>query len=343
MSSGPILIVDDEPSNLAAMRQALGPEFALVFATDGEAALAALDKHRPALVLLDVRMPDMDGYEVCRRIKANPATADTPVIFVTTQDELKDELTGFELGAVDYLTKPVHPQIVRARIHTHLHLVDARRLDQAYREAVNMLAMSGHYNDTDTGCHIWRMAAYAGALARAVGWSQAQCRDLEIAAPMHDTGKIGIPASILKKPGALSPDEWVVMRTHCEIGHAILSNSTAPVFRLAAEIALRHHEKWDGSGYPGGLGGDAIPESARIVAVADVFDALTMKRSYKEEWPVERAVTALQDCAGAHLDRRLVDRFVTILPEILDIKRSWAERESALAALAALAAPASQA
>ena len=328
MSTGSILVVDDEASNLAAMREALGGEFALIFATNGVEALEAVARHHPALVLLDVRMPVMDGYETCQRLKAAPTTADIPVIFVTSQDDLDDELTGFDLGAVDYIAKPVQAQIVRARVRTHLHLVRAGRLEQAYEEAINMLGMCGHYNDNDTGNHIWRMAAYARALARAVGWTEDDCHDLQAAAPMHDTGKIGIPASILKKPGPLTPEEWSVMKTHCAIGHAILSNSRAPVFRLAAEIAMRHHEKWDGSGYPDGLAGQAIPESARIVAVADVFDALTMQRSYKDAWPVELAVAQLHDYAGNHLERRLVDRFVSILPEILAIKRSWAEREA---------------
>ncbi|MEY4753436.1 MAG: hypothetical protein RJA44_1111 [Pseudomonadota bacterium] len=335
---GPILVVDDEPANLAMLRQALGKEHQLVFATGGQAALDAVRKHHPSLLLLDVEMPDLNGREVCRRLKADPLTADLPVIFVTGHDSDEEEALGFALGAVDYITKPIRAPIVQARVHTHLQLVRHSKLEQAYRDAISMLGMAGHYNDNDTGLHIWRMAGYARALARAAGWSEAASRELETAAPMHDTGKIGIPGSILKKPGPLDAAEWVVMKTHSALGHAILSQSQAPVFRLAAEIALRHHEKWDGGGYPDGLAGEAIPESARIVAIADVFDALTMRRPYKEPWPVEKAVAQLQSSAGSHLDPRLVELFISILPEILEIKHGWEAKENAEAAAPAPAA-----
>ncbi|MEY4750558.1 MAG: hypothetical protein RIQ60_2772 [Pseudomonadota bacterium] len=324
---GPVLVVDDEPSNLAVMRSILSHEHKLVFASSGQAALDAVAKHQPALILLDLEMPGMDGYAVCRALKADPATADLPVIFVTGHDGVENETAGFDLGAVDYIAKPVRAPIVRARVRTHLQLVRASALERAHRDAISMLGLAGHYNDNDTGLHIWRMASYARALARAAGWSDAAARELEAAAPMHDTGKMGIPGHILRKPGPLDADEWVVMRTHTTIGYGILNQSKAPLFRLAAEIALRHHEKWDGSGYPDGLAGAAIPESARIVAIADVFDALTMKRPYKEPWPVERAVAQLQSGAGSHLDPRLVDLFVSILPEVVEIKRGWEARE----------------
>lgn len=323
MQTSPLLVVDDDPSNLAVMRQILAKDYPLAFANSGTTALTAVRKVQPALVLLDVHMQDMTGYEVCRKLKADPATADIPVIFVSAKDDVSDELEGFALGAVDYITKPVLAPIVRARVKTHLQLVRAGRLELAYREAITMLGKAGHYNDNDTGVHIWRMAAYARALARAAGWSDDACRDLENAAPMHDTGKIGIPGSILKKPGKLDAEEWVVMKTHCRLGHDILSHCHAPVFRLAGEVALRHHEKWDGSGYPDGLVGEAIPESARIVALADVFDALTMKRPYKEPWPIERAVEQIRVGSGSHFEPRLVELFLGILPELLDIMAHW--------------------
>lgn len=327
MSTGPILIVDDHPQNLAAMRQVLGQDYRLLFATNGTEALTAALERNPALVLLDIQMPDMDGYAVCRALKADPATESIPVIFVTGLTDVGNETEGFAAGAVDYIVKPLSPPIVRARVRTHLSLVQASRLERSYRDALSMLGVAGHYNDTDTGVHIWRMAGYARELAAASGWEPAACERLELAAPMHDTGKIGIPGEILRKPGRLTPDEWEVMKTHSRIGHDILAMSEAPVFRLAAEIALRHHEQWNGSGYPDGLTGEAIPESARIVAVADVFDALTMKRPYKDAWPVERALATLHEGSGSHFEPRLVERFASILPRILEIKSDWDARE----------------
>jgi PAS domain S-box-containing protein len=204
--------------------------------------------------------------------------------------------------------------------------VQASRLEQSYRDAITMLGAAGHYNDTDTGVHIWRMAAYARRLAEACGWQQDDCRILETAAPMHDTGKIGIPSDILRKPAKLDAEEWEVMKTHTRIGYDILCQGKGPVFSMAAEVALRHHEKWDGSGYPDGLSGEAIPESARIVALADVFDALTMKRPYKDPWPPQRAMETIRESSGSHFEPRLVRHFEAILPDILAIKIHWDQR-----------------
>ena len=331
MPQGPLLIVDDEPGNLAAMRQILAEDHALVFARNGAEALAAAASRTPALILLDIEMPDMDGYQVCRTLKADPATASIPVIFVTGLAEVGDESAGFAAGAVDYIVKPFSPAIVRARIATHLSLVQTSRLESSYHEALTMLGMAGHYNDADTGVHIWRMAAYARELASALGWTNAASEELERAAAMHDTGKIGIPGEILRKPGKLDAHEWEIMKRHTRIGHEILSKSNAPIFKLAAEIALRHHEKWDGSGYPDALVGETIPESARIVAIADVFDALTMKRPYKEAWPIEQTMATMRESSGSHFDPHLFERFAEILPRILSIKLEWEARESASA------------
>lgn len=329
MIHGPILIVDDEPLNLAVMREVLGSQYRLAFARSGEEALRAAARHRPLLILLDVRMPDMDGYEVCRQLKADAQTAAIPVIFVSGCADTLDETRGFEAGAVDYLVKPVSPPIVRARVRAHLSLVSLERLERSYHDAIYMLGEAGHYRDNDTGVHIWRMAAYAAALGAACGLDTVTCRRLELAAPMHDTGKLGIPDAILRKPGPLDEAEWVIMRTHPRIGHDILARSQAPVFQMAAQIALRHHEKWDGSGYPDGLSGTDIPETARIVAIADVFDALTMKRPYKDAWPAERALAELHKGAGRHFEPRLVTAFADILPCILELKAQWDEREAA--------------
>lgn len=323
MSNGPILIVDDEPPNLAALEQILGGEYELVFACNGSEALKAALKHAPSLILLDIQMPDMDGYTVCRRLKADSRTDSIPVIFVSALGMVGDEAAGFEVGAVDYIVKPVSPAIVSARVRTHLSLVRVSTLEQSHRDAIYMLAEAGHFNDTDTGVHIWRMAAYARAMANACGWTAEHCKLIELAAPMHDTGKIGIPNSILKNPGKLDAAEWEIMKTHSRIGHDILAKSNAPVFQMAAAIALHHHERWDGSGYPDALAGNTIPESARIVALADVFDALSTKRPYKEAWAGDKVLSTIQESAGSHFEPRLVEIFTSILPEILDIQAAW--------------------
>ncbi len=327
MSNGSILIVDDEAQNLAVLEHILSDTYPLIFVRKSRDVLKAVHKHRPALILLDIQMPEIDGYTVCRQLKADPLTENIPVIFVSALAEIGDEARGFEVGGVDYIVKPVSPALVRARVKTHLSLVRASHLEESYHDAIYMLGEAGHYNDNDTGVHIWRMAAYASALAKASGWSTDDCKQIELAAPMHDTGKIGIPDLILKKPGKFDAAEWEVMKTHSVIGYDILSKSKAPVFQIAAEIALRHHERWDGSGYPDGLAGELIPESARIVALADVFDALTMKRPYKGAWSLAQALEIIQDGAGSHFERRLVEQFMSILPQILEIQAMWANRE----------------
>lgn len=328
MTARPVLCVDDEPTNLALLRQVLGDQFRLVFARNGADALAGAKKHQPSLILLDVDMPDMNGFEVCRQLKMDSETRDIPVIFVTAMSEAVDEQTGFDAGGVDYITKPYSPPVVVARVRTQLSLVRASLLNDSYRDAIHMLGQAGDYNDRDTGTHIWRIGAFSRRLAQAAGWDEERAALIELAAPMHDIGKIGIPDAILKKPARLDPDEWTIMKTHSRIGFGILSKSRAPVFQLAAEIALRHHEHWDGGGYPDGLVGQAIPESARIVAVADVFDALTMKRPYKDAWPIERAVETINAMAGSHLDITVVAHFMDVLPEIIEIKKHWEEEQA---------------
>ncbi|MCX7156597.1 MAG: response regulator [Rhodocyclales bacterium] len=318
-----ILIVDDEPANLALLRQILSPDYTLVYARCGKEALAAAAKHHPALVLLDIQMPDMDGYTVCRKLKAQAQTENIPVIFVTALAEIGDETAGFAAGGVDYIVKPVSPPTVRARVRTHLSLVSVRRLEKSYHDAIYMLGEASEFKDAETGSHIWRMAGYSCALAGACGWDATACEQMKLAAPLHDIGKLGIPDAVLNKPGRLDTGERLVMQAHTIIGYKILSESTAPILQMAATIALHHHEKWDGSGYPNGVSGEAIPEMARIVAIADVFDALSMTRSYKEGWPLERVIDTLTESAGTHFDPRLISHFTRILPEIVAIRDQW--------------------
>ncbi|MDH5355395.1 MAG: response regulator [Gammaproteobacteria bacterium] len=337
-----ILVVDDTPLNLAVLTGMLEDQYTILTACNGEEALAVVEQTPPDLILLDIMMPGLSGYEVCRILKSRAETADIPVIFVSALTEASDERLGFDAGAVDYVTKPVKIDLVRARVKSHLALanqqlacrqmveVRTRELEQTQRAAIVMLGEAGHYNDSDTGVHIWRMGAYAGALARALSWPIEDSERLELAASMHDTGKIGIPDSILKAARKLTEEEWEIMKTHAEIGYQILSESDTPIFQVAAEVAHYHHEKWDGSGYPEKLVGEAIPESARIVAIADVFDALTMDRPYKKAWTSEQAIELLKKDAGSHFDPRLMDVFISILPEILEIKAYWANKESPL-------------
>jgi putative two-component system response regulator len=318
-----ILAVDDEPANLAILHQALREHYHMVFARSGAEAEAALLRHRPDLVLLDIGLPDTDGVALCRRLNELDTGKAMRVIFVTSYRDQEREAAGFEAGCVDYIFKPVSPPLVRARVAAHLAQVRASALERSYRDAILMLAHAGHYNDSDTGAHIWRMAAYARVLALACGWDKASAERLELAAPMHDTGKLGIPHTILRKPAPLDAAEWAIMRTHPAIGHAILSKSQAPVFQLAAEVSLHHHERWDGSGYPDGLAGQAIPMSARIVTLADVFDALSMRRPYKQAWPVERITAYIDANSGTQFDPQLVECFLDALPDLLEIKRRW--------------------
>lgn len=325
-----ILMVDDEPNNLQVLRQILRHHYQLFFATDGAQALAIAGKHQPDLVLLDIMMPGMDGYQVCEQLKQDPRTRAAPVIFITAMSELEDEARGFDVGAVDYVQKPICGPLLLRRVQTHLSLVHARDLAAAQRETIYMLGMAGHYNDNDTGLHIWRMAAYSAFLARISGWDEDAVERMGLAAPMHDTGKIGVPDDILKAPRKLDASEWEVMKSHAQMGHDILQRGHSTLFALAAEIAISHHERWDGTGYPQGLAGEAIPLSGRIVALADVFDALTTKRPYKKAWTVDDTIAEIRNNAGSQFDPQLVELFCAHLPELLRIKAAWDAQEDAV-------------
>ena len=320
-----LLLVDDEADNLQLLRHILQDQHRLLFAKDGARALELALQERPDLILLDVMMPGMTGYDVCRQLKAADATRAIPVIFVTALTGQDDELVGFEAGAVDYITKPVSPAIVRARVRTHLSLVCIDELRESRLQIVQRLGLAAEYKDNETGLHVIRMSHYASLLALAAGMHQADADDLLHAAPMHDVGKIGIPDRILQKPGKLDAEEWRIMQTHATIGADIIGRHQSGMLVIARDIALSHHEKWDGSGYPHGLAGTAIPLVARIVAIADVFDALTSARPYKPAWPVSDAVGYLEQQRGCHFDAALVDVFLAQLPAIGAIQQRWAE------------------
>lgn len=320
-----LLLVDDEPTNLQVLRHVLQEDYRLLFATDGAKALDIARRQRPDLVLLDVMMPAMDGYTVCRTLKADAELAGVPVIFVSALSDVGDETRGFDAGGVDYIAKPVSAPVVRARVRTHLSLVRTEELRATRLQIVQRLGRAAEYKDNETGMHVIRMSHYAQMLALAIGMSEAWAEDLLNAAPMHDVGKIGIPDAVLQKPGKLDAEEWAVMQRHAEIGAEIIGDHPAGVLRLARLIALTHHEKWDGSGYPKGLVGDAIPLEARIVAIADVFDALTSRRPYKAAWSMDDAFAYLREQAGKHFDPALVEPFTALQPQILAIRERWAE------------------
>jgi len=320
-----ILAVDDEASNLQLLRQILQDHYRLLFAKDGARALELANKERPDLVLLDVMMPGMSGYEVCAALKANPLTAPIPVVFVTALSDTADELEGFEAGAVDYITKPVSPPVVRARVRTHLSLVRLEELKASRLAIVQRLGLAAEYKDNETGLHVIRMSHFSQILGLAAGMSEQEADDLLHAAPMHDVGKIGIPDRILQKAGPLDADEWKVMQSHATIGAEIIGEHGDGMLALAREIALTHHEKYDGSGYPAGLAGDAIPLTGRIVAIADVFDALTSIRPYKRAWTEAEAIDHMVQQKGKHFDPALIDLFVAQLPAIRAVRERWAE------------------
>lgn len=318
-----VLIVDDEPANLKVMREVLNNKYRLSFAKSGEAALALIERELPKLILLDIMMPDMNGFEVCQRLKENPNTQHIPIIFVTALADESDEFKGFEIGAVDYITKPISPAIVRARVKTHLSLVQAEQLKLAHVDLVHRLGRAAEYKDTDTGEHIVRMSKYSKILALAYGMDEHYAELIKQAAPMHDIGKIGIPDAILLKPGKLTADEFDFMKQHAEIGAKILENSSSPLLQLAYVLAIEHHEKWDGSGYPNGVKGEEISIEGRIVAIADVFDALTSKRPYKKAWSVDEAFTLLREQAGKHFDPQLVALFEGQIDAIMDVYSTY--------------------
>ena len=320
-----LLLVDDEPTNLQVLRHVLQADYRLLFATDGARALQVAREQLPQLILLDIMMPGMDGYAVCRALKADPATAGIPVIFITALNDSQDETAGFDVGGVDYLTKPVSPPVVRARVRTHLSLVRMDELRETRLQIVQRLGRAAEYKDNETGMHVIRMSHFSQLLALAAGCSPAWAEDLLNAAPMHDVGKIGIPDAILRKPGKLDAQEWEVMRRHPAMGAEIIGQHPGGLLHMAHTIALQHHEKWDGSGYPHGLAGEAISLEARLVAIADVFDALTAERPYKKAWPVADAVAHIQAQAGQHFDPALVMLLEPLLPELLEIRARWAD------------------
>ena len=333
-----ILVVDDTPSNIAVLTEILRGDYRVLAAINGEQALKiARGDSPPDLILLDVMMPGMSGHEVCQRLKAESSTRKIPVIFVTAMNQVEDEAQGFLLGAVDYITKPVSPPIVKARVKTHLALYDQNReLERMVRERtaelhhtrleiIKRLGRAGEFRDNETGMHVVRVAHFCRLLGEAARMNEEDVDLLFNAAPMHDIGKIGIRDHVLLKPGKLDDDEIRVMRQHVPFGAEIIGEHADRLLSMARLIALTHHEKWDGTGYHRGLKGEEIPLVGRITSIADVFDALTSVRPYKKAWPVEDAVKLIQRESGTSFDPGLVPKFVALLPQVLEIREKYSD------------------
>tara|TARA_R110001583_G_scaffold38455_3_gene124289 strand:+ start:1656 stop:2639 length:984 start_codon:yes stop_codon:yes gene_type:complete len=318
-----VLIVDDEPVNLKVLNNILKDTYKLIFAKNGFEALRLVEQDKPDLILLDVMMPDMTGYEVCESLKANALFKSIPIIFVTALSDAVDEAKGLNIGAVDYISKPVTPAVVKARVKTHLSLVDVNELRLTRLQVIQRLGRAAEYKDNETGMHVMRMSHYSRVISLAYGHSEKSADELFHAAPMHDIGKIGIPDSIMLKPGKLTNEEFAAMQKHPEIGAEILGESDSDLIELAKIVSMTHHEKWDGTGYPKQLKGEDIPIEGRIVALADVFDALTSVRPYKGAWSIEKAVDFIEEQKNKHFDPELVDLFVKELDKIIEIKDRW--------------------
>ena len=354
-----ILIVDDTPENLSVLGELLQPNFRVRAANSGRRAIQiAMSDPTPDLILLDVMMPEMDGYQVLSELKASSVTRDIPVIFVTAMDATADEEHGLELGAVDYITKPIRPSIVLARVRTQLELKAARdilsdqnaflesevarrmRENQLIQEvSIHALARLAETRDPETGKHLRRTQEYILTLAKRLRsqprfshyLDDGTINALVQSAPLHDIGKVGIPDHVLLKPGKLTPEEWEIMKTHAELGSNAIAQAEAdaekPVefLAIAKLIARSHHEKWDGSGYPDGLAGDDIPIAARLMALADVFDALTCKRVYKPAFSFEVAQQIIVDGRGIHFDPEVVDAFIADFDTFVAVAKAYAE------------------
>ena len=338
-----ILVVDDTPENITILSEVLCNDYRIRVATSGEKALKIIYSDEPPdLILLDIMMPGLSGLEICRRLKANPDRRRIPVIFVTAMSSIEDEERGLAIGAVDYITKPISPPIVKARVRTHLALYDqSRGLERMVRQRtselmttrqqiIRRLGRAAEFKDNETGNHVLRMSHYARLIAEAHGLGDEAASIIFNTAPMHDIGKIGIPDSILLKPGKLDAEEWKVMHQHPIMGAEIIGKHENELLETARIIALCHHEKWDGSGYPRGLKGEDIPLEGRIVAIADVFDALVSIRPYKAAFPLEEALRLMESQTGSHFDPVLMQAFRKALPEILRIKEIYADENGAL-------------
>ncbi|HOO63691.1 MAG TPA: response regulator [Synergistaceae bacterium] len=326
-----LLIADDDAVSLRLLSWHLREMGEIVTCLNGTSALEKSVQMLPDMILLDVAMPEMNGYEVCRKLKALPQTRNIPVIFITGMDDEKAEAEAFAAGAVDFVTKPFKPEVLRARTGTHLELKGfrdelekqvrqrTRELQKTQMEILRRLAMVAEYRDSYAEAHLSRMRKVAELLCRSLGMDSEITEEIASATILHDLGKIAVPDSILLKPGKLTPEEYEVMKRHPLTGGELLEGLNSPLFRTAREIALTHHEKWNGTGYPAGLAGEEIPLGGRIVALCDVFDALIQERPYKSSWTPDEAFQEISRGRGTHFDPDLTDLFLSLEKEIRKI------------------------
>lgn len=341
-----ILIADDEPANIKLLTKVLESHGykKLVTILDSREVLPCYQAARPDLILLDINMPHLDGYQVMEQLKALNDPLLPPIVILTAQYGRDYLLKALAAGARDFISKPfdrvellmrvrnlLDAQLAHRLIHDRKDMLEelvrlrTQEVNDTRLQVIRRLGRAAEFRDNETGYHIIRMSKFSALLAQGLGWSAADCELMLHASPMHDVGKIGIPDHILLKPGKFEPAEWEIMKTHAIIGADLLAGDDSTLLHLASEIALAHHEKWDGSGYPQGLAGAAIPQSGRIAAVADTFDALTSVRPYKKAWPVAEAVAYIRDNASSHFDPHVVAVFMDSLPGILAIRDSYQE------------------
>lgn len=344
LNDSPIFIVDDEPVNLKLLERILSSE-GYTDITCIESSSKVLEKYRarrPSLILLDINMPVMNGFGVVEMLKNESRIKLPPVVFITAQDSHESRVKAFEQGVLDYISKPFNRVELLSRVKNLLALESAyqklenrnqsleemvnhrtRELWESKLEVIQKLGRAAEYRDNETGAHILRMSNTSALLARTMGMDEEFSLRLLYASPMHDIGKIAIPDHILLKPGKFEPDEWEIMKTHTTLGAEILQGGSSELLRMAGEISLSHHEKWDGGGYPYGLAGADIPVSCRLVAVADVFDALASDRPYKKAWDVNEARQYIIDQSGKHFDPEVVKAFTSVFPKILEIRNRY--------------------
>ena len=346
-----ILLVDDAPENLRILSESLRDRYTIMFAKNGPDALRlAQGAPQPDLILLDVIMPGMDGYEVCRRLREEPLTSDIPIMFITAQNEETDEAKGLSLGAQDYITKPFRSSLVRNRVANQLtyklyrdHLNDlvlerTRQLALTQEATIHAMASLAEWRDTETGAHIKRTQNYVKALAERMAQLPRYAHQLGaddiswlyLSAPLHDVGKVAIADTVLHKPGPLTDEEYEAMKEHTTLGRAVLASADKflgenSFLKIASDIAYCHHERWDGRGYPRGIAGEEIPLSARLMSVADVYDALRSKRVYKPAMPHETAVRIIADGRATQFDPDVVDAFMAIEAQFSEIADKYSD------------------
>ncbi len=354
-----IMVCDDDEmgrSLLSKFLNRLGYEVFEAF--DGLNCLETVKDANPDIILLDIQMPRMDGLQTAEKLKSNAETQMIPIVIVSSHSDLDQRVKALEIGVDDFLAKPVDRTELRARVQSLLKVkayndhmrhyqklleeevtrrtlqlreafeelkATSEKLKRASRDTVIRLSQAAEYKDEDTGSHIQRMGYYSASIAEKMGLIGEESEAILYAAPMHDIGKIGIPDRILLKPGKLDPDEWEIMKQHTVIGGRLLNGSDSYLINMAETIAMTHHEKWDGSGYPNGIAGNDIPIVGRITAIADVFDALTSKRPYKDAFSVEKSFQIIRESSGTHFDPKVVEAFFAVQKEIREIREGWTE------------------